>query len=37
MLGVTAVIALGFVAGTVGVALLVNGVERDSKAVQPAE
>jgi predicted MFS family arabinose efflux permease len=37
VLGVTAVIALGFVAGTIGVALLVNGVERDSKAVQPAE
>jgi len=37
VLGVTAVIALGFVAGTIGVALLVNGVERDNKAVQPAE
>jgi len=37
VLGVTAVIALGFVAGTIGVELLVNGVERDSKAVQPAE
>jgi predicted MFS family arabinose efflux permease len=37
VLGTTAVIALGFVAGTIGVALLVNGVERDSKAVQPAE
>jgi predicted MFS family arabinose efflux permease len=37
VLGVTALIAMGFVVGTIGVALLVNGVERDSKAVQPAE
>ena len=33
----TAVIALGFVAGTAGVAILVNGVERDLKVAQPAE
>ena len=37
VLGVTAVIAFGFVVGTAGVALLVNGVERDLKAAQPAE
>jgi predicted MFS family arabinose efflux permease len=37
VLGVTAVIAFGFVIGTAGVALLVNGVERDLKAVAPAE
>ena len=37
VLGVTAVIAFGFVAGTAGVALLVNGIERGSRAVQPAE
>jgi hypothetical protein len=37
VLTVTAVIALGFVLGTAGVALLVNGVERDRKVVQPAE
>jgi len=37
VLGVTAVIALGFVIGTAGVAILVNGVERDIKAPQPAE
>ena len=37
MLSVTAVIALGFVIGTAAVALLVNGVERDAKAMQPAE
>jgi MFS family permease len=37
VLGATAVIAFGFVVGTAGVALLVNGVERDLKAVQPAE
>ena len=37
VLGVTAVIAFGFVVGTAGVALLVNGVERGLKAVQPAE
>ena len=37
VLTVTAVIALGFVIGTAGVALLVNGVERDVKAAQPAE
>jgi predicted MFS family arabinose efflux permease len=37
VLGVTAVIALGFVVGTAGVAILVNGVERGSRAVQPAE
>jgi predicted MFS family arabinose efflux permease len=37
VLTVTAVIALGFVIGTAAVALLVNGVERDAKAMQPAE
>ena len=37
VLTVTAVIALGFVLGTAGVALLVNGVERESRAAQPAE
>ena len=37
VLTVTAVIALGFVLGTAGVALLVNSVERESRAVQPAE
>jgi MFS family permease len=37
VLGITAVIAFGFVAGTVGVALLVHGVERDLKVAQPAE
>ena len=37
VLSVTAVIAFGFVIGTMGVALLVNGVERQFKAPQPAE
>ena len=38
VLAVTAMIAFGFVIGTAGVALLVNGVERDrAAAVQPAE
>jgi hypothetical protein len=37
VLGVTAVIALGFVVGTSGVAILVNGIERGSRVVQPAE
>ncbi len=37
VLSVTAVIAMGFVVGTAAVALLVNGVERDAKAMQPAE
>ena len=37
VLTVTAVIALGFVVGTAGVAFLVSGVERDFKAAQPAE
>jgi predicted MFS family arabinose efflux permease len=37
VLTVTAVIALGFVIGTAGVAFLVSGVERDFKAAQPAE
>jgi predicted MFS family arabinose efflux permease len=37
VLTVTAVIALGFLFGTAGVALLVNGVERDAKALAPAE
>jgi len=37
VLTITAIIAFGFVAGTVGVALLVHGVERDMKVAQPAE
>jgi MFS family permease len=37
VLGVTALIAFGFVAGTAAMALLVHGVERELKAVQPAE
>jgi predicted MFS family arabinose efflux permease len=37
VLGATAIIALGFVIGTIGVALLVNGVERERKVMQPAE
>jgi len=34
---VTAVVAFGFVVGTAAIAVLVNGVERDFKALQPAE
>ena len=37
VLGVIAVVALGFVIGTAFVALLVNGVERDARIAQPAE
>jgi MFS family permease len=37
VLAATAVIALGFVIGTAGLAVLVNGVERDLRTVQPAE
>jgi hypothetical protein len=37
VLTATAVIAVGFLIGTAAVALLVNGVERESRAVQPAE
>lgn len=37
VLGAIAVVALGFVIGTAMVALLVNGVERDSRIAQPAE
>jgi MFS family permease len=37
VLSVTAVIAVGFLLGTAGVALLVNGTERDTRAVQHAE
>jgi MFS family permease len=37
VLTITAIIAFGFVIGTAGVALLVNGVERDLKVAQPAE
>jgi hypothetical protein len=37
VLTITAIIAFGFVTGTVGVALLVHGVERDLKVAQPAE
>ena len=37
VLTATAIIALGFVIGTAGVAILVSGVERDLKVAQPAE
>ena len=37
VLAVTAVVALGFVIGTVLVAAFVHGVERERRAVQPAE
>jgi predicted MFS family arabinose efflux permease len=37
VLGVIAFIAFGFVVGTAAVAILVSGVERDIKTVQPAE
>jgi hypothetical protein len=38
VLGTTAIIALGFVIGTIAIAILVNGVERDrARAVAPAE
>jgi hypothetical protein len=37
VLTVTALIAVGFLIGTIGIAVLVNGVERESTAVQPAE
>ena len=37
VLGVTAVIACGFVFGTAGIAFLVNGSERERSAAQPAE
>ena len=37
VLTVTAVVALGFVIGTVLIALLVRGVERERRSVQPAE
>jgi len=37
VLSVTAVVALGFVIGTVLIAVLVHGVERDRRSVQPAE
>ena len=37
VLTVTAMIALGFVIGAAGVAILVSGVERDLKVAQPAE
>ena len=38
VLGVTAVIALGFVVATAAIALLVNGVEKErARAVAPAE
>jgi hypothetical protein len=38
VLAVTAVIALGFVIGTIVIAVLVNGVEKErSQAAQPAE
>jgi hypothetical protein len=38
VLAVTAVVAFGFVVGTAGVAVLVNGVERErTRAMAPAE
>jgi hypothetical protein len=37
VLGVTAVVAFGFVVGTAAIAFLVNGVERERKIAQPAE
>ena len=37
VLMVTAVVALGFVIGTALIAMLVNGVERERRVVQPAE
>jgi hypothetical protein len=37
VLGVTAVVALGFVIGTAVIAILVNGPERDLQMAQPAE
>ncbi len=37
VLGITAIIAFGFVLGTAGIALLVNGTERERRAAQPAE
>jgi MFS family permease len=37
VLMVTAVVALGFVIGTAAIAVLVNGVERERNAAQPAE
>jgi hypothetical protein len=37
VLGFAAVIALGFVFGTAGIAILVNGVEKGRGAAQPAE
>ena len=37
VLGTTAVLALGFVVAVSAIAILVHGVERDLKAVQPAE
>ena len=37
VLMITAVIAFGMLIGTLGIAVVVNGVERESRAVQPAE
>ncbi|MGH7489060.1 MAG: MFS transporter, partial [bacterium] len=37
VLTVTAIVALGFVIGTALIAVLVNGVERERRAMQPAE
>jgi hypothetical protein len=37
VLTVTAIVALGFVIGTALIAVLVNGVERERRIVQPAE
>jgi MFS family permease len=37
VLGVTAVVAFGFVIGTAAIAILVNGPERELRAAQPAE
>jgi hypothetical protein len=37
VLGVTAIVALGFVIGTAAIAILVSGPERNFKVAQPAE
>jgi MFS family permease len=37
VLGITAAMAFGMVIGTIGVAAVVNGAERDMKSMQPAE
>jgi predicted MFS family arabinose efflux permease len=37
VLGITAIVAFGMVIGTIGVAFVVNGAEREMKSMQPAE